>query len=108
MNTVRTPNASSRRTLVRWGAAGLAVALAVMGAAAAPAFADNDRHRGWQGGYHYSPPGHAKHHKWHSRHAYRAPVYAPLYAYAPPPVVYVPAPIYRPQPSVTVVIPFDF
>lgn len=107
MNRARTPNASSRRTLVQRTAVGLAAALAVMGAAAAPAFADNNRHRGWQGGYYYGPPGHAKHHKWH-RHA-RPYVYpAPVYAYAPPPVVYVPAPVYRPQPSVTVVIPFDF
>lgn len=107
MGTARTPSCDSRHTLLSRAAIALGLAIAVLGAAAAPAFADNDRHRGWQGAYYYGPPGHTKHHKRHP-HAYPYAYAAPVYAYAPPPVVYVPAPVYRPQPSVTVVIPLDF
>lgn len=96
------------------GIAALAASL-VLGAAATPAFAGDDRHRGWDGrggwergwdgghrGHHHVPPGHAKKH----HHGY----YAPVYVYAPPPpVVYVPArPVYAaPSPGLTIVFPID-
>lgn len=107
MGTAKMPNSDSRRTLVSRAAIALGSVIALLGAVATPAFADNDRHRGWQGGPHYGPPGHTKHHKRHP-HAHPYVYAAPVYAYAPPPVVYVPGPVYRPQPSVTVVIPLDF
>ena len=86
-----------------------ATAALVLGIAATPALADNDRHRGgdrgWHGrphhGPHFVPPGHAKRHHGH---------YAPVYLYAPPPpVVYVPArPVYHaPSPGLTIVLPID-
>lgn len=88
-----------------------ATAALVVGLAATPALAGNDRHRGgdrggWSSGphqghhRHHLPPGHAKRH----HHGY-----APVYYYAPPPrVVYVPQPVYHPpQPGVTIVFPID-
>lgn len=100
-------NGAKSRKMIGRAAAALAVTLLVAGVTAAPAAADNDRHRGWNGHHHYGPPGHAK-----KRYTYVAPYQyhyvAPAYVYAPPPVAYVPAPVYRPSPSLTLVIPFDF
>lgn len=90
--------------------AGLAVALAV-GAAATPALADNDRHRGHRGGHHGDHQGHNKHHGHYGQPApvyYYAPpsaYYAPRVYYAPPrPVYYYPPP----SPGLTLVFPLNF
>jgi len=87
----------------------LAVLAGTAALAAAPAFADNGHHRGWE------------HHGWQHRHFAPRVVVVPQYApqvyypsgvyYTPPPVVYRPAPVYysapvpvyqAPQPGVSI------
>jgi hypothetical protein len=94
-----------QRQMIGWTVGAAALALAAV-FAATPAKADNDRHHGGHNGYaygHHVPPGHAKHYGHYNG-------YAPVYVYAPPPVVYVPRPVYYhpPQPGLTVVIPLHF
>lgn len=90
-------------SLLAWTLGAIALALAAA-AAVSPAKADDGRrwsHHG-HGKHHHLPPGQAKKHgHYHG--------YAPVYVYAPPPVVYVPRPVYYhpPQPGITIVFPID-